>query len=177
VPVVVLIAALPLIQRDALRRGKARAYKTAMWVGILGFPLIGLVDLVPGVPTLPLALASMVPVGFAAASVAVFPIALMDDIIDHDARQTGLRREGTYYASLYLVDALVVALHALVLAGLLQLGGTADNPLGVRLVGLVAGLGALTSWFVFRRYHLPAQVDPAPVPDAIPATAAPPMLS
>lgn len=168
VPIATLLLSLPLIRRTALHRGKARVYDRAMLAGALYFPLLFFMGFVPGLPALAQGLAFMAPVGLAMAGVFVFPNALLADIIDYDALRTGQRREGIYYAAQNLVENLVVALHAILLAGLLALGGTADNPLGIRLVGPVAGLGILVAWLIFRRYTLPDTVLPAPAPAAAP---------
>ncbi len=65
---------------------------------------------------------------------------------------------GFYYAAQNLIESLVVALHSLVLAGLLLLGGTSENPLGIRLVGPVVGVSILIGYLAFRRYTLPDHV-------------------
>jgi putative effector of murein hydrolase LrgA (UPF0299 family) len=58
------------------------------------------------------------------------------------------------------MEKTVVALHAAILAGLLILGGTSEDPLGIRLVGPVAGLSILVAYIVFRGYTLPDSVRP-----------------
>lgn len=166
VPIVVLLLSLPLNGRLALRWGKARAYSLAMLLGALYFPLLFFMGFIPGVPKLAQGLALMAPVGLAMAGVFVFPNALMADIIDYDALRTGQRREGIYYAAQNLVESLVLALHTVILTGLLALGGTAENPLGIRLVGPVAGLGIFVAWLIFRRYTLPDTVTADTVPQA-----------
>jgi putative effector of murein hydrolase LrgA (UPF0299 family) len=45
-----------------------------------------------------------------------------------------------------------------VLALLLSLGASADDPLGIRLVGPVSGLACLLGLLTFRAYRLPDQV-------------------
>ena len=47
---------------------------------------------------------------------------------------------------------------AAILAGLLIVGGTSENPLGLRLMGVVAGLSILAGYLVFRGYRLPDTV-------------------
>ena len=50
------------------------------------------------------------------------------------------------------------SLAPLLLTSLLLLGDTADDPLGIRLAGPVAGLVVLAGWAIFRRYELPDEV-------------------
>jgi Na+/melibiose symporter-like transporter len=82
----------------------------------------------------------------------------MADIIDYDELRTGMRREAMYYGTQATLEKMASALFPAILAVLLTLGGTADNPLGIRLVGPVAGLSVLLAFFVFQRYSLPDTV-------------------
>ncbi|MFN8556755.1 MAG: hypothetical protein U0531_05195 [Dehalococcoidia bacterium] len=102
----------------------------------------------------------MAPMGLAMTGVFVFPNALMADIIDDDALATGMRREASSYGTQQLIEAVVVALHAAILAVLPTLGGTPEDPAGIRLVGPVAGLMILAGFLVFRGYRLPDSVSP-----------------
>ena len=158
VPIVVMLAALPLVQRLALRWGKARVYALCMLFGALYFPLLFFMGFVPGVPKVAQGLVFMLPAGLAMVGVFVFPNALMADVIDYDALRTGERREGIYYAAQNFVENIVLALHGAILSGLLLLGGTAENPLGIRLIGPVAAAGIFAGWLIFRRYTLPDTV-------------------
>jgi GPH family glycoside/pentoside/hexuronide:cation symporter len=92
------------------------------------------------------------------AAVFTFPNAIMADIIDYDELRTGMRREAIYYGTQSTLEKMASALFPAILAVLLTLGGTAANPLGIRLVGPVAGLSVLSAFFVFRRYNLPDTV-------------------
>ena len=163
VPIVTLVASLPLVQRLAVRWGKARVFALSMLFGVVYFPVLFFMGFLPGIPKILQGMLFMAPAGLAMAGVFVFPNALMADIADYDALRTGMRREGIYYAAQNLVESLVVAMHSLVLAGLLTLGGTAENPLGIRLVGPVVGLSILVGYLAFRRYTLPDHVTPETV--------------
>jgi len=163
-PIVVMVLSLPLIQRLAIGWGKARLYSLAMLAGACYFPVLFFMGFLPGLPPEVQGMLLMAPAGLAMAGVFVFPNALMADIIDYDALRTGMRREGIYYAAQNLIESLVVALHALILAGLLTLGGTSENPLGIRLIGPVVGASILAGYVVFRRYSLPDSVTADTVP-------------
>ncbi|MER3420529.1 MAG: hypothetical protein C4290_08420 [Chloroflexota bacterium] len=167
VPIAVVLASLPVIYRLALRRGKAWTYAASMLVGACYLPLLFFMGFVPGIPRLVQAFLFLAPVGLCMAGTFVFPNALMADIIDYDAICTGMRREAMYYGTQNLIEGSVEALHALILAGLLALGGTAENPLGLRLVGPVAGLSVLIGYLVFRGYKLPDSVRPDTIPASL----------
>ena len=131
-----------------------------MLFGAVYMPLLFMLGFLPGLPRLRPATLFLMPVGLALTSVLVFPNALMADIIDYDALRTGSRREGVYYGAQNVVESIVVAFHAAILALLLRLGGTAEDPLGIRLVGPVAGASMAVGYLIFRRYTLPDAVRP-----------------
>jgi hypothetical protein len=86
-----------------------------------------------------------------------------------------MRREAIYYGTQNLVEGIVEALHAVILAGLLLLGSSAENATGIRLVGPVAGGGVLIGYLAFRRYTLPDTVraDTVPLPERAPELSRP----
>jgi Na+/melibiose symporter-like transporter len=152
------IAVVPFFGRLARRTSKRQAYRAAMlWAG-LSFPLVSLVGLVPEVPVEAQVVAVMAAAGAPLAGVYLFPAALTADIVDYDSLSTGFRREGAYFGAQNFVEKMASSLAPLALASLLALGNTADDPLGIRLVGPAAGLVVLAGWFVFRRYDLPDDV-------------------
>lgn len=167
-PIVVLLLSLPLVYRLGLRWGKARTYSAAMLLGAVYLPFVFFMGFLPGLPPLAQGVLFLAPAGLAFAGVYVFPNAIMADIIEYDALQTGMRREGMYYAAQNLIEKVTVAMHAIILAGLLLLGGTEDNPLGIRLVGPVAGISILAGYLLFRGYTLPDEVRPDTLPAAAP---------
>ena len=69
-----------------------------------------------------------------------------------------MRREAVYYATQAMLEKIAFSLFPLILALVLLLGETADNPLGIRLMGPVAGLLSLMGWITFRGYRLPDEV-------------------
>jgi GPH family glycoside/pentoside/hexuronide:cation symporter len=165
-PIAVMLISLPLVYHLALRWGKARLYARTMLLGALYLPLLFFMGFVPGVPPLVQSVLFLAPAGLAMVGVFVLPNALMADIADYDELRTGMRREAMYYGTQNLIEGVVEALHAVILAGLLVLGGTAANPLGLRLVGVVAGASILLGYLIFRGYKLPDTVSAETVPDA-----------
>jgi GPH family glycoside/pentoside/hexuronide:cation symporter len=113
---------------------------------------------IPAIPKVAQAFLFVPFLGVPMAAVFTFPNAIMADIIDYDELRTGMRREAMYYGTQATLEKMASALFPAILAVLLTLGGTADNPLGIRLVGPVAGLSVLLAFFAFRRYSLPDTV-------------------
>jgi GPH family glycoside/pentoside/hexuronide:cation symporter len=91
----------------------------------------------------------------------VLPDALLGDVIDYDGLRTGQRREAMYFGVQGTLQRWAFSAAAIAIGALLgALGSTAEEPLGVRLVGPVAGTVVLGGYLVFRRwYRLPDRVD------------------
>lgn len=150
-----LIGSVPLMSWLATRVGKRRVYGAAMLLAGCYLPLLFLFGFLPGIPKFTQAL-FLLPLGVPLAGLFVFPQALLADIIDFDEQRTGERREAVYYgiqATLQKVGlGLAAAIFALVLA---VFGKTVDDPLGIRLIGPVAGACTLAGYAVFaKRYRL-----------------------
>jgi GPH family glycoside/pentoside/hexuronide:cation symporter len=96
--------------------------------------------------------------GLPLAPLQTFPNALIADITDYDTIRTGERREGTYYATQAMFEKTASSLAPLLLAVLLSIGSTTENPIGIRLVGPVAGLSTFIGYLAFRGYWLPDEV-------------------
>jgi GPH family glycoside/pentoside/hexuronide:cation symporter len=156
-----MAAAVPFFARLAARRSKREAYATAMLAAALAFPVLFVAGFVPGLPREAQVLAAMVLVGAPLAGVYLFPAALTADIVDHDETRTGLRREATYYGTQNFVEKTATSVAPLLLASLLLVGSSEEDPLGIRLVGPVAGLVVLVGYLLFRGYDLADEVDPA----------------
>jgi len=170
----VLVLALPLIVRLAKRQGKRRMYSLGMLYASVYFPLLFFVGFVPGIPGLVQVLLFAAFLGFPLAPLQTFPNALIADITDYDTIRTGERREATYYATQAFFEKTASSLAPLLLALLLTIGSTTENPIGIRLVGPVAGLSTLIGYLAFRGYWLPDEVteesvrSPRPGPVAEP---------
>lgn len=166
VAVVAVLASLPLLARYALRSSKRQAYRRALLGAAVVFPLAALPGALPGVPAEVAIVVVMVLAGMPIAGNYLFPATLTADIIDEDSARTGLRREATYYGAQNFVEKTVTALTPALLWLVLLAGDTADNPLGIHLVGPLAGLIALGGYLVFRRYDLPDEVPGRVTPAA-----------
>jgi GPH family glycoside/pentoside/hexuronide:cation symporter len=161
----VLVLSIPTQARIARRKSKRLAFRRSMLGAMLVFPLLAFVGLIPHVPAAAEIVAIMALAGLPVAGIYLFPATLTADIIDYDYLRTGMRREATYYQLHSFVEQITTSLAPAFLAGLLILGDTASNPLGVRLVGPAAGLLVLIGYLVFRRYDLSDDVLAAPPAD------------
>jgi GPH family glycoside/pentoside/hexuronide:cation symporter len=172
VAVCAVLVSLPLFARYALRTSKRHAYRIAMLGAAVIFPFAALPGLVPGIPVEVALVLLMVLVGLPVAGNYLFPAPLTADIIDYDSVRTGMRREATYYGAQNFVEKTATAVVPLLLFALLLFGDTEENPLGIHLVGPVAGVIVLGGYFVFRHYDLPDEVPGRELP-ATPAPAPP----
>jgi GPH family glycoside/pentoside/hexuronide:cation symporter len=145
----------------ARRRTKREAYSAAMLGAGLLFPILALAGFFPGIPEELQLIAAVAVMSAPAAGVYLFPAALTADIADYDTLRTGLRREGMYFGAQNFVEKTSTAVTPLLLASMLALGNSADDPLGIRLVGPVAGVLILCAYGVFRLYSLPDEIPAA----------------
>jgi GPH family glycoside/pentoside/hexuronide:cation symporter len=158
--IVAVLVVLPFVYRLAMRFGKARVYSYAMFFGALAFPLLFFMGLVPGIPVLAQSIVFVAIAGVPMVGVFTFPNAILADVIDYDAVRTGARREALYYGAQNVIEKWTGALVFPIFAGLLLLGETTDDPLGIRMMGPVAGAAALLGFLSFRGYWLPDSVTP-----------------
>lgn len=163
--IAVQLITVPAYQRYARARSKRRAYRVAMLLGVATFPLLALGGALPALPTEVQTLLLMGLAGLPLAGIFLFPAAITADIVDHDSRVTGMRREASYYGSQNFVEKTAGSFAPLLVSLILLLGDTADDPWGVRLVGPVAGFLVLVGWWIFRGYDLADDV-PGSVPIA-----------
>ncbi len=161
----VMLASLPGTVALGRRWTKRQAYLLGMGVLALYFPLQFFAGYVPGIPTVVQGLAYIALAGVPIAGLFVFPNALLADVIDYDAQLTGQRREGMYFGVLATINKLALALASLIFGVILgAFGNTAANPLGIRLIGPVAGVAVALGLLLFARgYSLPDQLTTAPV--------------
>lgn len=148
------LAGVPLFVALARRWGTAATYRVAMLWAAAYFPLLFFAGYLPGIPALPQSLAAMVLGGVPMAGVFLFPNVLTADIADDSAESTGTRREAMFYGSQNMIEKFAISLAPLLFALVLLAGDSAANPLGVRLVGPVAGLMVFTGFIAFRSYAL-----------------------
>ena len=161
--ILVVLTSLPLVYQLSIWRGKAWVYSAAMLFASFYLPWLAFMGFIPGMNPLLQAVLMVAIIGLPMTAVYTFPNAIQADIIDYDALRTGQRREAIYYATQATLEKIASAAFPPILALLLALGSTAENPLGIRLVGVVAGLASFLGWLTFRTYWLPDQVTPEAV--------------
>ena len=153
----------------ARRAGKAQAFRVSMLWGAATLFLLFFVGFVPGVPKLAQTAAVVLFAAFPMAGVFMLPNILIADIVDHDAERTATRREGMFYGTQNLLEKSASAFAPLIFALVLLAGDSADDPLGIRLVGPVGGVLLLVGWFSFRRYALYEDIRDEEPSEAAPA--------
>ncbi len=160
-----MLSAAPFFTWFARRRSKREAFSLAMLAAGIAFPLLFLAGFLPGIPPVAQVIAVTALVGAPQAGVYLFPAALTADLADHDAGETGMRREATYFGAQNFVEKTAGAAAPLLLAGLLMVGNTTADPLGIRLVGPLAGILVLIGYVCFRAYRLPDEPLATSVPE------------
>ena len=138
---------------------KRRVYGGCLIASGAAFPLLGLVGLFSfgGLVTQGLVLSFIA--GLPMAAVFMLPKGLTADIADYDAMITGERREAMFYATQNFFEKLTFALPPALLSLVLLLGDTTENPLGIRLAPVLAGVLAILGIALWHRYRLPDNVN------------------
>ena len=149
-----------------LRFSKRRVYGGCLVASGVAFPLLGLVGLAPigGLITQGLVFAFIA--GLPMAAVFMLPKGLTADIADYDAMLTGERREAMFYATQNFFEKVTFALPPWILSLVLLLGDSTEDPLGIRIAPVVAGVLALLGMTLWHRYRLPDTVNRETVAEA-----------
>ena len=144
---------------NRLSVSKRRVYGGCLIASGIAFPLLGLAGLAPigGLVTQGLVLSFIA--GLPMAAVFMLPKGLTADIADYDAMVTGERREAMFYATQNFFEKVTFALPPALLSLILLLGDTTEDPLGIRLAPLVAGVLAISGMTLWHRYRLPDNVN------------------
>ena len=165
----VALASLPGVNWLAARRTKAFVYRLAMAALVVMLPGLYFIGALPGVDPFLQGLVYVGLLGAPMSALLVLPNPMIADIVDDDEARTGLRREGVYYGVEETLGKVGFALSAAIFGAVLQtFGYSAEQPLGIRLMGPVAGAGVLVGLVVFTLgYRLPDRV-PVRAPDQAP---------
>ncbi|MDY6876773.1 MAG: MFS transporter [Chloroflexota bacterium] len=155
----VMLLSLPLMSKLTRIRSKKWAYALAMLALVFYLPLMYFVGFLPGIPKIVQGAVYAGLTGLPFCALYVFPNALLGDVIDYDELRTGERREAMYFGVFATISKVARALSTALFGFILgTFGYSGANPLGIRLMGPVAGLCVLVGWLIFRRYTLPDQV-------------------
>ena len=138
---------------------KRRVYGGCLIASGVVFPLLALPGLISGGGLLAQGLVLTFIAGLPMAAVFMLPKGLTADIADYDAMLTGERREALFYATQNFFEKVTFALPPALLSLVLLLGDTTENPLGIRLAPVLAGVLALLGVTLWHRYRLPDTVS------------------
>ncbi|MCB9642173.1 MAG: MFS transporter [Myxococcales bacterium] len=83
----------------------------------------------------------------------ILPNAVLADIAEHDAKLSGVRQEGMFFAVRTLMQKLGQTLGVFVFAALTSFGKDRGNDLGIRLSGIACAALVLFAGFYFLRYN------------------------
>ena len=97
--------------------------------------------------------------GMPMAAVFLLPKGLIADIADYDALIRDERREAMFYSTQNFFEKVTYALPPLFLSLILQLGDSPNDPLGIRLAPVIAGVLVLLGFTLWPRYRLPDTVN------------------
>ena len=154
VAIAVLLAGLHVVDRLAEEHGHAWVLARGMRLAAAFYPFLFFLGFVPGVPMALEALAFAAALGVVIAPLVTLPNAMMIDIIAAASEQTGARREAMFFATWVLLQKLAAAPAPLLLASLLAMGSTSEDPFGIRLVGPAAAACVVIGLVAFRAYDL-----------------------
>ncbi len=153
---VVVILSFPLIQRIASQKGKKFTVILSLVLLCAAFFLIPSIGHWPfGISK---ALQGQILLGLAGIPIATLfalPNAMIADLVDYDEKVTGSRREAMYFGMQGLMLKFAIALSALFFGFLLRtFGYSSAEPMGIFLLGPVAGVFVLLGLLIFRRYPI-----------------------
>lgn len=99
---------------------------------------------------------SMAVIGAFVSGFLMLPMALLADVIDHDAEYSGEWREGQYYGMQSIFQKTAIGLSIAAGSVLMYVGGAGEEPTvtGLRLLVAAAGAAALVAALLFMRYPL-----------------------
>jgi GPH family glycoside/pentoside/hexuronide:cation symporter len=148
--VVAVIVGFPAVNLVARRLGPTRALLGTMLGFGVACPMIAMVGIIPGDPALQL-LIVFAAAGLPLAGFLILPNAVLAAVTDIDEERTGKRREAMYFGTQGLIVKLAIGASSVVIGALLSLGASPGHALGIRLLGLAAGIAAVGAFFFLRR--------------------------
>lgn len=138
---------------------KRRMYGICLVACAVVFPLLSLVGVVSDSHLLLQGLVLVFIAGMPMAAVFLLPKGLTADIADYDAILHDERREAMFYSTQNFFEKVTYALPPLFLSLVLQLGDSPENPLGIQLAPVMAGVLVLLGFTLWPRYRLPDTVN------------------
>ena len=145
---------------------KRRVYGGCLIASGFIFPLLAVTGLIPVGSLVVQGMVLSFIAGLPMAAVFMLPKGLTADIADYDAMLNGERREAMFYATQNFFEKVTFALPPAILSLILLLGDTTEDPLGIRMAPVVAGVLAISGMVLWHRYRLPDNVDQKTVAEA-----------
>ncbi len=94
-------------------------------------------------------------ISFPISTAFVLPRAIFADVVDNDEKGTGYRREAMYNGMEGIISKSAAAIVPVITTQLFSIfGATSDRPMGILLVGPVAGLLVFFGFLAFQKYPL-----------------------
>jgi GPH family glycoside/pentoside/hexuronide:cation symporter len=150
--VVVSFVFYPVVNLLARRTGKKILIVLSFVVMSAVFLVVffmGRLPLPAGMQAYGVILLYSVPLAF----VAVLPNAVLADIADHDARRSGIKQEGMFFAARTLMQKFGQTFGILIFAAFTTLGKDPGQDLGIRLTGVAGFVLCLVAAIIFTRYN------------------------
>jgi GPH family glycoside/pentoside/hexuronide:cation symporter len=142
----------PVVNYLAKRFGKKPVAAASILIFSILVSMFGTVGVFP-FPPFYYGLSLITLMGIALSGSMAIGNAIIADVIDHDERMTGFRREAMYFGVQGLLVKSGTGVSVLILTLLLDVfGKTPAEPLGVTLAGPVAGIIAFIGFLVFLKY-------------------------
>jgi GPH family glycoside/pentoside/hexuronide:cation symporter len=153
---VAVLLSFPLIQRIASKKGKKFTMLLSLTL------LCAVFFLLPSIGHWPFGISRVLQgqillglAGIPVATLFVLPNAMIADLVDYDENLTGSRREAMYFGMQGLMTKFAIALSFIVSGFLFRtFGYSAAAPLGILLLGPVAGVFVLAGLLIFRKYPI-----------------------
>ncbi len=148
------------INRFAKRHGKYATLLGVYLAGAVIFPSLALVGHLPFGDEFTQSLVVLALCGIPVAGFLILPFAILADVVDHDTRLTGRRREATFYGVRGVLQKLLIGVSVLTFTVVPYLGS--DGSRVLRQDG----------WVSFSASYSPLPDSPAPMDSTLPSDAA-----
>ncbi len=144
----------PLINYSAKRWGKRAVFVAILLLMSICFFLLATIGKLP-LPPFYHGIFLIALAGIPISGILVLANPLLADIIDRDEAATGFRREAIYFGARGLIEKAAIGFSALSLTQMLHVfGKTIEKPLGITLIGVVAGIIVFIGLLIFFRFPL-----------------------
>lgn len=153
--ILVSLVMYPLIVKFSSLIGKRKVYIISLLASAFVFPTTMLIGSWFPIPLKTQCISWAVLQAVALSGTVVLSSTFVAETIDYDETITGQRRGGVYFAMMKFLDQLLTGIASLLLPLFLLLGRSQNSqqgPLGVRMIGLVAGALMFIGFLIFLRY-------------------------